>query len=139
MSKDSFDSKKRLLDGEKEIHSNSDIDVESQSTSSEPSHRFGCCSVVQWRCRKRVACERFLGAPTLKQARQMPKGKREFYKTLVFSTVEIVCSFLVSVGIVYVFQLPICDLIFACGCSTPWNGGIDNCNVFNKTGPRCPW
>lgn len=31
-----------------------------------------------------------------------------------------------------------CGVIFRCGCTFPWAGGWDNCNVHRPTGPRCP-
>lgn len=39
----------------------------------------------------------------------------------------------------WVFENPMCSAMFGCGCTFPWAGGWDNCNVHNPTGPRCPW
>eukprot|EP00730_Choanoeca_flexa_P013980 TRINITY_DN5936_c0_g2_i1.p1 TRINITY_DN5936_c0_g2~~TRINITY_DN5936_c0_g2_i1.p1 ORF type:complete len:172 (+),score=15.01 TRINITY_DN5936_c0_g2_i1:274-789(+) len=39
----------------------------------------------------------------------------------------------------YCFHNQMCNLIFRCGCTWEWAGGWKNCNVHNKTGPRCPW
>ncbi len=33
----------------------------------------------------------------------------------------------------------LCDAMFHCGCTWPWAGGWDNCNVHNLTGPHCPF
>lgn len=35
--------------------------------------------------------------------------------------------------------LPICDLLFGCGCDWPWAGGIRHCNIFEEGRPHCPW
>lgn len=35
--------------------------------------------------------------------------------------------------------LPLCDLLFACGCTWPWAGGLRHCNIHDASGPHCPW
>lgn len=42
-------------------------------------------------------------------------------------------------GATLVALLPICDLLFGCGCEWPWAGGIDHCNIFEEGVPHCPW
>lgn len=37
------------------------------------------------------------------------------------------------------FHTAYCGLLFRCGCTWPWAGGDINCNLFNPTGPKCPW
>lgn len=43
----------------------------------------------------------------------------------------------------YWFQVVIhnkfCNFLFKCGCTWDWDGGWNDCNVHNPTGPRCPW
>jgi hypothetical protein len=39
----------------------------------------------------------------------------------------------------WVWQLPICGLLFRCGCTFSWRGGVSNCNINNPSGPKCPW
>ena len=35
--------------------------------------------------------------------------------------------------------LPLCDLLFNCGCDWPWSGGVDHCNVYRPGDRHCPW
>ncbi len=35
--------------------------------------------------------------------------------------------------------LPLCDLLFVCGCTWAWAGGVDHCNLFHAGAPHCPW
>ena len=39
----------------------------------------------------------------------------------------------------WAWQLPACGLLFRCGCSFPWSGGVAGCNIHNPSGPKCPW
>ena len=39
----------------------------------------------------------------------------------------------------WAWQLPACGLLFRCGCSFPWSGGVAGCNIHNLSGPKCPW
>jgi hypothetical protein len=34
--------------------------------------------------------------------------------------------------------LPVCNLIFACGCTWPWLGGVSHCNIYHPVPPHCP-
>lgn len=38
-----------------------------------------------------------------------------------------------------VFFVNLCDLVFACGCASLWQGGAASCNIHHATGPHCPW
>ena len=38
-----------------------------------------------------------------------------------------------------VFLLPLCNVLFQCGCTWPWAGGISPCNIYDATLPDCPW
>lgn len=51
--------------------------------------------------------------------------------------VAVVCG--VLGGATMVALLPICDLLFGCGCDWPWAGGITHCNIFEEGKPHCPW
>ena len=54
--------------------------------------------------------------------------------------VELVIVVLVSVGMVWVFQLPVCNVLFLCGCTWQWDGAAAECNAFNDEDPySCPW
>lgn len=35
--------------------------------------------------------------------------------------------------------LPICNRLFACGCTVLWAGGESACNIHNAQPPHCPW
>src|SRR5260370_23399565 len=36
-------------------------------------------------------------------------------------------------------HLPLCGVLFRCGCVIPWAGGSDHCNIHATHGPHCPW
>ena len=38
-----------------------------------------------------------------------------------------------------VFLLPLCGLIFQCGCSYLWSGRDLHCNIHDPATPNCPW
>lgn len=38
-----------------------------------------------------------------------------------------------------IFHSEFCNWMFRCGCVWTWSGGWKNCNIWNSTGPRCPW
>jgi hypothetical protein len=38
-----------------------------------------------------------------------------------------------------VFLLPMCGLIFQCGCSNLWSGRDLHCNIHDPAPPHCPW
>ncbi len=52
--------------------------------------------------------------------------------------VVLVCSVALG-GLTVTALLPLCDLLFSCGCEWPWAGGIDHCNIFEDGQPHCPW
>ncbi len=36
--------------------------------------------------------------------------------------------------------LPVCNALFDCGCSWPWSGGLDHCNIRRAEAKHhCPW
>ncbi len=35
--------------------------------------------------------------------------------------------------------LPLCDLLFGCGCDWPWAGGVEHCNIHRANERHCPW
>mmetsp|Transcript_21063 Transcript_21063/g.53325 ORF Transcript_21063/g.53325 Transcript_21063/m.53325 type:complete len:199 (+) Transcript_21063:56-652(+) len=37
------------------------------------------------------------------------------------------------------FTLPYCGLLFRCGCTWVWAGGIERCNIFDPEAPSCPF
>eukprot|EP01080_Neovahlkampfia_damariscottae_P002904 gene2904-4747_t len=40
----------------------------------------------------------------------------------------------------YLFLLPYCGLLFRCGCTFLWLGGINNCNIYDPHAEhKCPW
>jgi hypothetical protein len=127
-------SKRRLIDNDSDAIG--DTDLESQSSSSVVARNITCCSAVRWHQRRRRATLRFCGNVSFRAAGE---DSSKCFKTVILSIAELGFVFAFWLLIVYILQLPICDLFFACGCSAPWSGGIDHCNVFNTTGPRCPW
>jgi hypothetical protein len=38
-----------------------------------------------------------------------------------------------------IFLLPMCGMIFQCGCSYLWNGRDLHCNIHHPVPPHCPW
>lgn len=42
-------------------------------------------------------------------------------------------------GATAVAFLPLCDLLFGCGCEWPWAGGIRHCNIYDPAAAHCPW
>ena len=44
-----------------------------------------------------------------------------------------------SYGLDHIFHNPLCGLLFQCGCTWEWSGGVKPCNIYNKEGPHCPW
>src|SRR5574339_334175 len=38
-----------------------------------------------------------------------------------------------------IFLLPMCGLIFKCGCSYLWSGRDLQCNIHDPAPPNCPW
>ena len=37
-----------------------------------------------------------------------------------------------------VAYMPICDAVFDCGCTWPWLGGVQHCNIHKAGPPDCP-
>ena len=37
-----------------------------------------------------------------------------------------------------VAYMPICNLVFDCGCTWPWLGGVQHCNIHVAGPPDCP-
>ncbi len=35
--------------------------------------------------------------------------------------------------------LNVCDLLYDCGCTWAWAGGVAPCNIHQSEGPHCPW
>ena len=47
-----------------------------------------------------------------------------------------------SIGVVLSIAHPMCDLVFACGCSPLWSGGAETCRHgpwLQEAAPFCPW
>ena len=42
---------------------------------------------------------------------------------------------LVVTSVVY---MPVCNLAFRCGCTWPWLGGVEHCNIHVPGPPDCP-
>ncbi|HUP22372.1 MAG TPA: hypothetical protein VNB06_05470 [Thermoanaerobaculia bacterium] len=45
----------------------------------------------------------------------------------------------VAVGLSGAFLINLCDLVYACGCRSWWNGAAEACNIANADPPHCPW
>jgi hypothetical protein len=39
----------------------------------------------------------------------------------------------------WVFENPLCNVYFRCGCDWNWKGGWDRCNIHDPEAPHCPW
>jgi hypothetical protein len=37
-----------------------------------------------------------------------------------------------------VVYMPVCNLVFDCGCTWPWLGGVQHCNIHVAGPPDCP-
>lgn len=49
-------------------------------------------------------------------------------------------SWLVAVAVGAYLFLPLCDLLFDCGCGFPWLGaGHAHCDIHTSGPPDCPW
>lgn len=48
------------------------------------------------------------------------------------------CSALLGAATV-VSLLPLCNVLFGCGCTWSWAGGIEHCNIYEAAGRHCPW
>ncbi len=44
----------------------------------------------------------------------------------------------IAFGITSVAYMPICDFVFDCGCTWPWLGGVQHCNIRVAGPPDCP-
>eukprot|EP01095_Lingulamoeba_sp_RSL-Kostka_P017790 TRINITY_DN9476_c0_g2_i2.p1 TRINITY_DN9476_c0_g2~~TRINITY_DN9476_c0_g2_i2.p1 ORF type:complete len:209 (+),score=28.65 TRINITY_DN9476_c0_g2_i2:57-683(+) len=59
---------------------------------------------------------------------------------VIVSIIFLIVSFVFTYCFDWVFENPICDILFKCGCTWNWEGGWDECNVHNTEGePKCPW
>ncbi len=43
-----------------------------------------------------------------------------------------------AAGLATLTGLPICDAIFGCGCTWPFLGAVDHCNIHQPQPPHCP-
>ena len=50
----------------------------------------------------------------------------------------VACSVLLG-AVTVTALLPLCDLLFGCGCTWPSSGGIEHCNIFEAGLRHCPW
>lgn len=41
--------------------------------------------------------------------------------------------------LISIFLLPLCGLIFQCGCTHLWSGADSHCNIHDPGKPDCPW
>ena len=61
-------------------------------------------------------------------------------KQILWTIFEICLVGLLCWLFVYLFHIRYCGVMYQCGCTWPWNGGVKPCNVFNTQGkPKCPW
>ena len=49
------------------------------------------------------------------------------------------CIAILLIAWTWAGTLPMCDLLFTCGCTWPWAGGIAECNIMTPGPPDCPW
>ena len=52
---------------------------------------------------------------------------------------KLAAAALIVVAVSSVFRLPLCHLVFRCGCETMWGAAAEHCNVHAKAGEHCPW
>ena len=43
-----------------------------------------------------------------------------------------------AVVVTSVIYMPVCNLVFDCGCTWPWLGGVQHCNIHVAGPPDCP-
>ena len=55
--------------------------------------------------------------------------------TLAESTVAVIIYYAFQ----YIIHNPTCNFLFKCGCTWTWAGGWNHCNIWNSSGPKCPW
>ena len=46
---------------------------------------------------------------------------------------------LVAFAVTSVLFINFCDLVYACGCRSLWNGADAHCNIHAQHGKHCPW
>ena len=51
---------------------------------------------------------------------------------------DITLTVLLSWGWAHLWVLPLCGLLFRCGCTWVWAGGISHCNIYDAALPDCP-
>jgi hypothetical protein len=50
------------------------------------------------------------------------------------------CAILVAAAAVAAaFLTDFCHLVYRCGCTSPWTGGAEHCNIQQAGPPDCPW
>ena len=47
--------------------------------------------------------------------------------------------FVLAGAVACTFYINFCSLVFACGCHSLWNGGVDFCNIHVAGVRHCPW
>lgn len=47
-------------------------------------------------------------------------------------------ALLITLVITSVVYMPVCNLVFDCGCTWPWLGGVQHCNIHVAGPPDCP-
>ncbi len=48
-------------------------------------------------------------------------------------------AFAVTGAVALLFMIDLCDLIYACGCLSLWNGAAAACNIHDPSSRHCPW
>jgi len=61
------------------------------------------------------------------------------FKVILFNIFQILFISGFSYGWSRLFLLPYCNILFRCGCTWEWAGGIEHCNIFDNDKPHCPW
>ena len=57
----------------------------------------------------------------------------------ILRTLEFLGVLVVSCVTMWILLLPYCDVLFLCGCTWHWQGGVDSCNINDPDSPSCPW
>eukprot|EP01090_Pellita_catalonica_P017997 TRINITY_DN5620_c1_g1_i1.p1 TRINITY_DN5620_c1_g1~~TRINITY_DN5620_c1_g1_i1.p1 ORF type:complete len:207 (+),score=26.30 TRINITY_DN5620_c1_g1_i1:271-891(+) len=96
----------------------------------------GSASVQFWE----EDCEEFPGTPPVFEK----KNHDQSWKDLIIYNVwnRFAPLILIVVGsllLSWVFITPYCGVLFRCGCTWIWDGGIEGCNIYTKHVPHCPW
>lgn len=64
---------------------------------------------------------------------------RKIIKQPLSKSLKYAGVFVLSGVVTGIFLLPYCDFLFKCGCTFPWQSGVDLCNVYQANSPHCPW